>query len=633
MKVSIHEGGNKIQLLYVLWVLENYSDKNTTLKQEEIVKILKRYGYHTDRRSVGRDLKLLYDFGYNVHGVEPELDENGNELPIKRGKIWLEREIADERLTWRINSVKFNVYMDKEVKKDLIDSIISLGSKTFKEKNSVKTILVDKGLMHIEGASIFHQLNVINNAICQKEPRRIRFKYSQLERKGDKYVYSNYKEYVVSPYWIIPQNGNTYLVCYNHAENKIWHCRVEKMKEVEVIKTYALPINDTPLKGVAIEDYVRKHPLMFSGEMVTAEIKINKKSINRIVETFGDDLDYIDEDEDHITLRICAGEQDIFYWAIQFGQIVEVLSPQTLRDRIRYHVEGLALKYVQYDGDKYSEAIKATKNNGDLDLRGIVLGSKNKHTTLTSLKTLKLSDNKISDISFVEKYKNLNIISLANNPIRDLSPLENLDNVHTVSLENIPVEDLTPLTKMKNLKYLSLSLGRDVDYKVINDIKNLKTLSLPETDSYHLDWGYIEKHNPELEVRTTKYRPKEEAKRGGCTTSPYPLILFKEALGYNIVLTCDNKTATNLADNLLKKLCGEEKKVATYFYKKGYNEQAISEDMSISTEEVERVLSAVKEKITHVSYNGEMENFVAIDKPNSTNAIEKLYEIVGLKKR
>jgi transcription initiation factor IIE alpha subunit len=107
--------------------------------------------------------------------------------------------------------------------------------------------------------------------------------------------------------------------------------------------------------------------------------------------------------------------------------------------------------------------------------------------------------------------------------------------------------------------------------------------------------------------------------------------LFKEALGYNIVLTCDNKKATSLADGLLKKLCGEEKKVATYFYKQGYNEQAISEDMSISTEEVQRVLSAVKEKITHVSYNKEMEEFVAIDKPNSTNAIEKLYEMVGLK--
>ena len=88
------------------------------------------------------------DFGYKIHGIEPELDEDGNELPMKRGAIWLEREISDEKLSWLINSIKYNAFMDQEQKKEFMHSIISLGSKTFREKNNAKTM--------VDGGRIFH---------------------------------------------------------------------------------------------------------------------------------------------------------------------------------------------------------------------------------------------------------------------------------------------------------------------------------------------------------------------------------------------------------------------------------------------------------------------------------------------
>ena len=108
MQVNITEGGKKMQLLYVLWVLENFSDEYHTLKQDDIVKILADRGYDAERKSIARDLKLLLDFGYKIHGIEPELDDDGNELPMKRGAIWLEREFSDEKLSWLMNSIKYN---------------------------------------------------------------------------------------------------------------------------------------------------------------------------------------------------------------------------------------------------------------------------------------------------------------------------------------------------------------------------------------------------------------------------------------------------------------------------------------------------------------------------------------------
>ena len=110
MIMNFGAGGNKAQLLYILWVLENYSDENHFLKQDDIVEILKKKGHFTERKSVSRDLGLLAELGFNIHGVLPELDEDGNELPMPRGKIWLEREISDEKLKLLIDSILFSKF-------------------------------------------------------------------------------------------------------------------------------------------------------------------------------------------------------------------------------------------------------------------------------------------------------------------------------------------------------------------------------------------------------------------------------------------------------------------------------------------------------------------------------------------
>ena len=100
---------------------------------------------------------------------------------------------------------------------------------------------------------------------------------------------------------------------------------------------------------------------------------------------------------------------------------------------------------------------------------------------------------------------------------------------------------------------------------------------------------------------------------------------------YNIELTCSEETATSVADGVINKLSGQEKKVAIMFYKKGYNNVAISEELSVSVDKVTKLLKGVRDKISHPSYNENMKEFVKVKKLYSTNAMEKLKEIVGIK--
>lgn len=57
----------KLALLRILQILEEYSDYDHPLKQEEICERLdKEYGIVIERKAIGRNLSLLKEAGYDI---------------------------------------------------------------------------------------------------------------------------------------------------------------------------------------------------------------------------------------------------------------------------------------------------------------------------------------------------------------------------------------------------------------------------------------------------------------------------------------------------------------------------------------------------------------------------------------
>ena len=63
------------------------------------------------------------------------------------------------------------------------------------------------------------------------------------------------------------------------------------------------------------------------------------------------------------TIAVRCAADDAYYWALQFGGIVEVLQPQKLRERLRATAEEMVMRYTKSDSDKYSEAIRNAQNS------------------------------------------------------------------------------------------------------------------------------------------------------------------------------------------------------------------------------------------------------------------------------
>lgn len=640
MEMNFGVETTKAQPLYILYILKRFTDEKNTLSQEGIARKLRDLGYCPvrkdkngnykernldERKSIGKDLKLLYDMGYPIHGVERELDEDGNELPATRGKIWIEKEISDEKLSWLINSIKYNAFMDEGQKKEFIESLISLGSKTFQHNNNAKTMVDGGRIFHVEGSSLFKQLSEIDKAIALG--KKIRFTYSKLKRNGSKFVYEAEKEYTVSPYWVIVNKGNTYLVCYNHEENKIWHSRVDKMKDVKMINSYALPKTETELKWVDVGDYVTKHPLMFSGDNIFVELKIAKNQIGRLVEAFGTNFSIVKETEDYLTVKVYAGELDMFHWAIQYGGFVEILKPQSIREKIRIHIESLAFNYKAREGDQYSIAIRKAIRENVLDLSGIDLSGRKEHFGLRHVEQVYLSNNNIDNVDFLKDYVSLHELYLENNPVTDITVLTNLHGLRDVTLRNLKLKNLN-FAIDKNFTKLVLDLDEDTDYSALLKIKNKNGIKFCKFLN-NVPWDDLEKNGINVEV---------DWQNDGEKVTPiiygqrhFPLNFLYDMLGSWHVEPSKFDEIETAVDKVIVKFNEREQKYINLRYKEKLAIKDISKELSISEKESENIFAGIKERVESTDICNELKKYFVANALNGKILnTQKIFNMLAL---
>ncbi len=98
---------------------------------------------------------------------------------------------------------------------------------------------------------------------------------------------------------------------------------------------------------------------------------------------------------------------------------------------------------------------------------------------LTNLTWLYLSYNSISDISVLENLTNLTWLHLSNNTsLSDISALEDLTNLTSLYLYNTSLSDISVLEDLTNLTTLYLSYNRLIDISALEDLTNLRYLYL-----------------------------------------------------------------------------------------------------------------------------------------------------------
>lgn len=319
----------KLYILYILEILRRYSDAEHRLKQQDIIRYMEKdYGAVCDRKTISRNIGDLMDAGYEI-----EHDRDGYYFDG--------RPFEDSELRLLIDSVLASRYIPKNHADALVEKLVNQSGAHFKKR--VRHIYSLDNLERAEHNDLFWNLECIGEAI--EEKRQIAFFYNKYGEDKNLHRTTAHK-HVVNPYYITIANGRYYLVGNNDKYSDITHFRMERISDVEVLETAGKPKEQiTDFKdGGSLSKHMLEHVYMFSGPSVRVVIKVGRDGINDCLDWLGRDVG-IRKEGDFFLVDTVTNKQAIKYWAVQFGEKVEVMSPPDLRADIRRMVEAMHEKY------------------------------------------------------------------------------------------------------------------------------------------------------------------------------------------------------------------------------------------------------------------------------------------------
>lgn len=328
------EPPKKLLILYILDILQKYSDSDHTLTKSRIQQILdEKYFMQIDVKAVARNLKLLEMVDKRVKCREAERTNQHGKEEIYRHGFYYEHEFDDAELRLLADSVMYQMQMPKITRENLIKKLIRLSSVYFKDKMKHTVYIPDNAP---ENISFYKNIRVLAEAI--NNGKKVCFKYCSYgtDLKLHPRMTADGKEriYTLSPYKLAVRDGRYYLICNYDRYDDISNYRVDRIKGIEILEVPARPERELNHNGmINLAEYIENHLYMFSGKPIRAVFRANKYMLNDFVDYFGKNI-RIKNIDDEMLAEVTATENAVCNWAVQFAGDVVLVYPHDLREKV-----------------------------------------------------------------------------------------------------------------------------------------------------------------------------------------------------------------------------------------------------------------------------------------------------------
>lgn len=313
----------RLGIYYLSEILKENYDKKLT--QTEMINSLKsEYDLEVSRKTLYNYLQDLQYAGL--------IDENNQYI--------LKSELTRTELRFVIDAVMYARQIPEKESMNIVNKLKSnLSTEDAKRYNYSIYI---KDIMHTENKEIAKWISIIEEAILkEKKIKTVNGHYD----KGLNFV----KEYesVLSPYYLTVSNGVYYLLCSSGRNDKLENRRLDRFKSVEILDERATKLADSYKngKGFHYGSYINRKIYMFSGDDRVIKIRVKEKNLIYIIQQFGFSFTIIKSEGEYLDVMVMSNVESIFYWSIQYGDVIEVLEPLELRERIKSFSEDMLKKY------------------------------------------------------------------------------------------------------------------------------------------------------------------------------------------------------------------------------------------------------------------------------------------------
>ena len=306
----------KLKLLYLMQYLTQYSDEAHPVGIAQMVEMLAAHGILAERKSLYGDLEALREFGLDV------VQARGKTVGYYIGT----RDFELPELKLLVDSVQSSKFITQRKTLALIRKIENLAS--VHEAAALQRQVYVRNRVKSMNESVYYNVDEISSAISAD--RKIRFQYFEYTLQKERRYRRGGAFYELSPYALMWDDENYYMLAYEAAAGQIRHYRVDKMTQISVLESFR--DGREAFKKLDMSAYSKRVFGMFAGEAETVRLRFAEHLAGAVIDRFGRDVMLIREDDEHFSVSIEAVVSPQFYaWVFGFGAEAEILSPAKVR--------------------------------------------------------------------------------------------------------------------------------------------------------------------------------------------------------------------------------------------------------------------------------------------------------------
>lgn len=310
-------------ILYILNVLKKYSDEEHMLSAIEIQRKVKEiYNVEIDPRTIRRNINLLkYKLDYDISTRE----ENGKGYYINRDP---ETDFESGEIRAIIDNFSYANYIVPSVAKEIIKKCKKM--QNIYENEKLKDYQIYSVNSKTENAEVIKNIEDVSESIFQN--KKIKFEYWKyaITNKLEKKIVSTP---IVSPYAIIYNKQEFYLIAIKEEQQKFYNYRLDRIRNIQILNE-KIKIKKSKSE---IKEFAESSTEMFGGKKVEIEAICHIWLLDTIFETFGKNvtIEKIPKDNEHFKLIVDTSDMGFKMWAMRNIDLVEVIRPTHLREEMR----------------------------------------------------------------------------------------------------------------------------------------------------------------------------------------------------------------------------------------------------------------------------------------------------------
>lgn len=321
----------KLKLLYLMQMLLERSDENHPLTVQDMIDELSLHDISAERKSIYSDLEALRVFGLDI------MQSKGKST----GYYIASRDFELPELKLLVDSVQSSKFITHRKTLSLIKKIEGLAS-VYDAQLLQRQVYVRNRVKSMN-ESVYYNVDEISGAISRD--RAIRFNYFEFDVNKQRRYRHDGKVYEISPFALMWDDENYYMLGYDQEAEKLKHYRVDKMTNIESVETERS--GKELFAGMDMSSYSKQVFGMFTGSEQTVKLRFENRLAGAVIDRFGKEVMLIPDGNEHFTVSADIAVSPQFYaWVFGFGTAVEILSPESARDEIAQLAKSVSRIYA-----------------------------------------------------------------------------------------------------------------------------------------------------------------------------------------------------------------------------------------------------------------------------------------------